>query len=86
MAIEYIYCKSNCKYPSRLACSICVKEYQTIVGFELLREVLEDPRVILNSQDQSDSGKGIDSQLNCYIYDCINNYFNMLEHDPDEVK
>lgn len=75
MPIEYVYCKSNCQYPSRLACSICVKEYKTLEGFELLREVLRDPRVILNSKDQSEYG----------IYDQMNNYFGLLEHDPEEV-
>lgn len=67
--IKYLYCKSNCQYLSRLACSICVKEYKTLIGFELLSEVLEDPRVILNSRDQSEYG----------IYDLMNNYFDFLE-------
>ena len=52
MVIGFMYCKENCPYSSRMACNKCLKEYNTIEGFEDILDVLKDPKVIINSNDR----------------------------------
>jgi len=44
-------------------------------GLERIEDVLKDPRVIMDSFDMNDKG----------IYNELNDYFNLLNQDPDKV-
>lgn len=75
MIICFIYCKKECPYQSRLACSKCMKSYNTFAGFEEVLDVLNDPKVIQQEKYQSD----------WEVFRILNEYFKLLESDGEVV-
>jgi len=73
--VSFIYSKQNCPYTSWLACNKCVVEYGTFEGFVDILDVLQDPISMLSKKDKPYG-----------IFDLLNDYFEILKQDPEEVQ
>lgn len=58
-----------------MICRTCISELKTNDGFIKIKEVLKDPRVIMDLLNTSERG----------IYNKLNDYFDLLDQNPDAV-